>query len=57
MNHASMWLSGRYDPEDVMKNWQIILLVFAFMLVFFIIWFWCICNFGIEGYGNMELYR
>ena len=42
MNHASMWLSGRYDPEDVMKNWQIILLVFAF---------------GIEGYGNMELYR
>lgn len=40
-----------------MKNWQVILLVFAFMLVFFIIWFWCICNFGIEGYGNMEFYK
>ena len=37
-----------------MKTWKVILIVAAMMTLFFMMQFWAIANYGLDGGGNMK---
>ena len=40
-----------------MKTWKVILIVTVMMILYFMLLFWSVANYGLEGGGNMMFMR
>ena len=40
-----------------MKAWKVILIVTVMMILYFMLLFWSVANYGLEGGGNMMFTR
>ncbi len=41
----------------IMKTWKVILIVTVMMILYFMLLFWSVANYGLEGGGNMMFMR
>lgn len=40
-----------------MKTWKVILIIAAILTLFFVLQFWAVANYGLDGGGNMMFMR
>ena len=46
-----------YGWGAIMKTWKVILIVTVMMILYFMLLFWSVANYGLEGGGNMMFMR